>query len=174
MGRSESIARILNPYVNFFQATPLIALVPLIVIWFGVGFESRVVVVFVLVVWSIIINTASGVKETPDALLDLGRIYKFSVLKTILSIQLPNAVPSIYAGLRIGLGKALIGVIIAEMAISVTGLGELVVGYGNASKTDYLLAAICTASMVGVVAVAGLEASRRLLFPWTNLDRVIG
>lgn len=172
MGRSLTIERIINPYVNFFQATPLIALVPLVVIWFGVGFEARVVVTFLLAVWSVIINTATGVKQTPESLIDVGRIYKFNSRQTVLTIALPNAVPSIFAGLRIALGKALIGVIIAQMEISVTGLGGLVVNYGNAFKTAYLLAGIITASLVGVVAAVGLELIRRWLFPWTKVERV--
>ena len=65
IGRSPIVERVLNPYMNFFQATPLIALVPLVVIWFGVGLKARVTVTFILAVWSIIINTATGVKETP-------------------------------------------------------------------------------------------------------------
>jgi ABC-type nitrate/sulfonate/bicarbonate transport system permease component len=174
MGRSQTIERILNPYVNFFQATPLIALVPLVVIWFGVGFEARVTVTFLLAVWSIIISTMTGVKQTPDSLIDVGRIYKFNRRQTVMTIALPNAVPSIFAGLRIALGKALIGVIIAQMEISVTGLGGLVVNYGNAFKTAYLLAGICTASLVGVVAAVGLELLRKWLFPWTKVDRVNG
>jgi ABC-type nitrate/sulfonate/bicarbonate transport system permease component len=172
MGRSQTVERILNPYVNFFQATPLIALVPLVVIWFGVGFKARVVVTFLLALWSVIINTATGVKQTPDSLIDVGRIYKFNRRQTVLTIALPNAVPSIFAGLRIALGKALIGVIIAQMEISVTGLGGLVVNYGNAFKTAYLLAGIITASLVGVVAAVGLELLRKWLFPWTKVDRV--
>jgi ABC-type nitrate/sulfonate/bicarbonate transport system permease component len=172
IGRSETVERVMNPYINFFQATPLIALVPLVVIWFGVGFKARIFVVFLLAVWSIVINTSTGVKETPRSLLDVGRVYKLTRRQSILSIELPNAVPSIFAGLRIGLGKALIGMVIAQMEISVTGLGGLVVNYGNAFKTAYLLAAIITASLVGVVAAAGLEVLRRVLFPWTKSDGV--
>jgi NitT/TauT family transport system permease protein len=172
VGRSEVVERIMNPYINFFQATPLIALVPLVVIWFGVGFEARVAVTFMLAVWSIIINTATGVKQTPSGLMDVGRVYKFSRFQFVMGIELPNAVPSIFAGLRIALGKALIGMIIAQMEISVTGLGGIVVNYGNAFKTAYLLAAIVTASMVGVVAAAVLETIRRWLFPWTANDNL--
>jgi NitT/TauT family transport system permease protein len=168
LGRSPVLERILNPYINFFQATPLIALVPLVVIWFGVGLEARVAVTFLLAVWSIIINTATGVKETPPALLDVGRIYKYNRLRVILNIQLPNAVPSIFAGLRIALGKALIGVMIAQMEISVTGLGGIVINYGNAFKTAYLLAGVVTVSIVGVVAAMLLELIRKRVFPWTE------
>lgn len=168
MGRSPVVERLLNPYINFFQATPLIALVPLVVIWFGVGFEARVSVTFMLAVWSIIINTATGVKETPVTLLDVSRVYKLNRWQVITKVALPNAVPSIFAGLRIALGKALIGMVIAQMEISVTGLGGLVINYGNAFKTAYLLAAVFTASLVGVIAAAVLEALRRWLFPWTR------
>jgi ABC-type nitrate/sulfonate/bicarbonate transport system permease component len=174
MGRSPVLERIFDPYINFFQATPLIAVVPLIVIWFGVALEARVAITFVLGVWSIIINTTTGVKQTPASLLDVGRIYKFNRRQTILRIQLPNAVPSIFAGLRIGLGKALIGVMIAQMEISVSGLGGLVVNYGNAFKTAYLLAAVATASLVGVVAAVVLEVIRKRLFPWTEKQDVGG
>lgn len=168
MGRSPIVERVLNPYVNFFQATPLIALVPLVVIWFGVAFEARVAVTFMLAVWSIIINTATGVKETPPSLIDVGRVYKLSRWQVISGISIPNAVPNIFAGLRIALGKALIGMVIAQMEISVTGLGGLITNYGNAFKTAYLLAAVCTASLVGVIAAAVLELIRRWVFPWTQ------
>jgi ABC-type nitrate/sulfonate/bicarbonate transport system permease component len=172
VGRSQVAERVLNPYINFFQATPLIALVPLVVIWFGVGFKARIFVVFLFALWSILINTATGVKSTPRALIDVGRVYKFTQTQSIMGIALPNAVPSIFAGLRIGLGKGLIGMVIAQMNISVTGLGGLVIDYGNAFKTAYLLAAIITASLVGVIAAAGLEVLRRVLFPWTKSEGI--
>jgi NitT/TauT family transport system permease protein len=168
MGRSAVVERMLNPYVNFFQATPLIALVPLVVIWFGVALEARVAVVFILSVWSIIINTTTGVKDTSPALLDVGRIYKLNPVQVVGHIQLPNAVPHVFAGLRIALGKGLIGVMIAQMEISVTGLGGIVINYGNAFKTAYLLAGVVTASLVGVVAAMLLEVIRKRVFPWTE------
>jgi NitT/TauT family transport system permease protein len=168
MGRSPVVEKMLNPYVNFFQATPLIALVPLVVIWFGVNLEARVAITFILALWSIIINTSTGVKDTSPALLDVGRIYKLNALQVVLHVQLPNAVPHIFAGLRIALGKALIGVIIAQMEISITGLGGIVINYGNAFKTAYLLAGVVTASLVGVVAAVLLEVIRKRVFPWTE------
>jgi NitT/TauT family transport system permease protein len=168
MGRSPIVERISDPFINFFQATPLIAIVPLIVIWFGIGFNARIAVTFMLSVWSIIINTSVGVKQTPANLLDVGRVYHLNRWQVIRQIALPSAVPSIFAGLRIGLGKALIGMMIAEMEVSVTGLGGLVVNYGDAFRTDYLLAGVFTASIVGVIAAGLIELIRRLLFPWAG------
>ncbi|MCU1489472.1 MAG: putative amino acid transporter, permease protein [Acidimicrobiaceae bacterium] len=168
MGRSEVAEKILDPYINFFQATPLIALVPLVVIWFGVGFEARVAVTFVLAVWSVIINTFVGVRSTPSALIDVASIYKLSRWEVVSKITLPNAVPYIFAGLRIALGKALIGMLIAEMEVSVTGLGGLVTNYGNSFQTAYLLAGVFTASVVGVIGVILLNLVKRRFFPWVG------
>lgn len=166
MGRSRVFERMFNPYVNFFQATPLIALVPLIVIWFGVGYESRVITTFTLAVWSVIINTYVGVKSTPIALIDVARIYRFSRRKIVTEIALPNAVPHIFAGLRVALGKALIGMMVAEMEISLAGLGGLVTNYGNSFETADLLAGVFAASIVGVITAVVLDITRKVLFPW--------
>ena len=166
MGRSLLIEQVLNPYVNFMQATPLVALVPLIVIWFGIEFKARVTVVFVLAVWSVIINTSTGVKTTPRVLIDVARVYHLTERKVMREIALPSAVPHIFAGLRIALGKALIGMVIAEMEVSIVGLGGLLSDYGNSFKTAYLMAGIFTASLVGVITAIFLEWCLARFFPW--------
>ena len=166
MGRNRLIEQVLNPYINFMQATPLVALVPLIVIWLGIGFTARVSVVFVLAVWSVIINTSTGVKTTPRVLVDVARIYHLTERKVMAEIALPSAVPHIFAGLRIALGKALIGMVIAEMEVSIVGLGGLLSDYGNSFKTAYLMAGIFTASLVGVITAIFLEWCLARFFPW--------
>ena len=168
MGRSETANRVLTPYVSFFQATPLIGLVPLVVIWFGIGFQSEVAVTFLLAVWSIIINTSEGVKNTPETLLDMARVYHASERSVIRDIAMPHAVPFIFAGLRIALAKALIGVIIAEMDVSLKGLGGLIQNFGDAFQTASLMAAIITSSLVGVVGTVVLELLRRRIAPWAS------
>ena len=166
MGRNRLLEKVLNPYINFMQATPLVALVPLIVIWLGIQFPARVAVVFILAVWSVMINTSTGVKGIPRVLMDVARVYHLSEMRIMREIALPNAVPHIFAGLRIALGKALIGMVIAEMEISIVGLGGLLSDYGNQFKTDYLLAGIFTASIVGVITAILLEWSLARFFPW--------
>lgn len=168
VGRFRTIEQIFNPYINFMQATPLIALVPLVVVWFGIGIEARVAVVFVLSVWSIIINTATGVKGTPVALIEVGRIYHLNGIEQLRWIAFPFAVPFIFSGLRIGLGKALIGMVIAEMQVTVVGLGGLLLDYGAQFKTAYLLAAIVTASLVGVITAVALDFTVARFFPWVQ------
>jgi ABC-type nitrate/sulfonate/bicarbonate transport system permease component len=168
MGRSEIVRSLLNPYVSFFQATPLIALTPLVVIWTGIGFQSEVVITFLLAVWSVIINTEEGVRNTPSTLLDMARVYRISELSVIRNVAMPNAIPYIFAGLRIALAKALIGVIIGEMDISLKGLGGLIQDSGDAFQTAPLLAAIISSSLVGVVGTVILEILRRRIAPWST------
>ena len=168
MGRSDTVRRVLNPYVSFFQATPLIALTPLVVIWFGIGFQSEIAITFLLAVWSIIINTQEGVSNTPATLLDMARIYQASGTSVIRNVALPYAIPYIFAGLRIGLAKGLIGVIIGEMDISLLGLGGLIQNYGDAFQTAQLLATIISSSLVGVIGTAILEILRRRIAPWAT------
>lgn len=172
MGRNRTVEQILNPYINFMLATPLVAVVPLLVVWFGIGYEARVAVVFILALWSIIINTQVGVKGTPKLLMEVGQVYHLTSLQQIRYISFPFAVPYIFAGLRIGLGKALIGMIIAEMEVSIVGLGGLVSGYGLEFKTDYLLAGIASASMVGVITAAFLDLVVARFFPWVKATSV--
>lgn len=166
MGRSSVARRILNPYVSFFQATPLIALTPLVVIWTGIGFTAEVLITVLLAVWSIIINTAEGVRSTPPTLLDMARVYRASEFSVVRNVAVPNAVPYIFAGLRIALAKGLIGVIIGEMDISLKGLGGLIQNSGDAFQTAPLLAAIICSSLVGVIGTIVLEVLRRRIAPW--------
>jgi NitT/TauT family transport system permease protein len=166
MGRSSVAHRVLNPYVSFFQATPLIALTPLVVIWTGIGFQAEVLITFLLAVWSVIINTSEGVRNTPRTLLDMARVYHATELSVVRNVAVPNALPYIFAGLRIALAKALIGVIIGEMDISLKGLGGLIQNAGDAFQTAQLLAAIICSSVVGVIGTVILEVLRRRIAPW--------
>ncbi|MGH9106780.1 MAG: ABC transporter permease [Acidimicrobiales bacterium] len=166
-GRHRTVERVINPYVNFFQATPLIALTPLVVIWFGIGYTAEISITFLLAVWTIIINTQEGVKATPPILLDMARVYHASERRVVREIALPNAVPYIFAGLRIGLAKGVVGMIIAGMDITLKGLGGLIATYGYAFKTSYLLVTVICSSIVGVILTVVIEVIRRTVFPWS-------
>jgi ABC-type nitrate/sulfonate/bicarbonate transport system permease component len=167
MGRSRVFDRVMTPYVNFFQATPLVGLVPLIVIWFGIGYTAEIAVTFLLAVWTIIINTSEGVKATSTTLLDMAEIYHVPEMRRVRDIALPNAVPYIFAGLKIAMAKALIGMVIAGMDVSLKGLGGLITNYGDEFQTAQLMAAIATSSLIGVIFIWALELVRRHIAPWS-------
>jgi NitT/TauT family transport system permease protein len=166
IGWSPTLEAVCNPYINFALATPLVAAIPIIVIFFGIGWESRILTVFVLAMWKILVNTASGMKTTPKVLREMARVYHLTTFQLVRDVMLLNAAPAIFAGLRIGLASALVGMIIAESEVSVTALGGLILFYGTEFQTAYLLAGIFTSSLIGVLAIAALRIVQARAFPW--------
>jgi ABC-type nitrate/sulfonate/bicarbonate transport system permease component len=166
MGRSRTAEKVLSPYVSFFMATPTIALVPLVIIWFGFGLSARVFLVATVALWAITINTMTGIKVTARAMREVAHAFRLSEQQYVRWMALPNAIPYMFAGYRVGLGRAVVGMIVAEMTMELTGLGGLVMVYGNSFKTAHLIAGVIT-SAVFAVAVAGLmDIISDRVFPW--------
>ena len=166
MGRSPTVYRIMTPFVSFFQATPTIALLPLVVIWFGIDVGAEIAIVMIVVIWTVIVNTAEGVRNTPATLLDMARLYQVGERATVWGVAIPYSLPYIFAGLKIGIARALVGIIVAEMFVSLNGLGGLVARYGDSFRTAELIATIVTTSVVGVLCVAVIESLRKYVAPW--------
>jgi NitT/TauT family transport system permease protein len=166
MGRYRAVEEVFDPFVSFFNATPMVALVPVVIIWFGLTLWSRVFFVFILAVWSILVNTVEGIKNVNKGLMEVGTSFGLSEASIVRSISIPGAVPYMLAGVRVGLGKAIIGMIIGEYSIALAGLGGLAVAYGDAFQTARLLGVIVYTSLFGVLAVAVLQLLQRRFFPW--------
>jgi len=166
MGRYRVVEEVLDPYVSFFNATPLVALLPLIIIWLGISFWARVFFVFILSLWSVLVNTLEGIKNVNRGLMEVGVSFGLSESQIVRAISIPAATPYILAGVRVGLGKAIIGMIIGEMSIQLAGLGGLVQRYGDAFQTGKLLAVIVCTSLFGVVTVGVLHLVQAKFFPW--------
>lgn len=171
MGRSRLIDTILAPYVNALYVTPRIALIPLLVLWFGLDFTLRVSIVVLSAVFPIIINTYIGMKQVDRNLLDVGRAFTASRRQRLLTIVLPGSVPFIFAGLRIGTARALGGIIVAEMTASITGIGRRLTNYGTFFETDRLFVAIISIGIFGLLLAWSLAWIQRRAAPWTQAAR---
>lgn len=126
IGRFRLLDEVFEPYLFALYTTPLVAVVPVLVVLLGFGLGAKVVIVALFGFFPIAINTAAGVKAVPDDLLELSRSMCSRELQTWRDVVLPGAVPFIVTGLRLSVGRALIGVVIAEFETAVTGLGYLV------------------------------------------------
>jgi NitT/TauT family transport system permease protein len=126
MARSRLVELALEPYVNALYATPRLALIPVLILWLGITFNMRFAVVLVSGVFPIILNTYLGAKEVDRTLLDAGKAYAASELQLLRTIVIPAALPYIFAGFRLGLARAFIGIIVAEIETSVLGIGNLI------------------------------------------------
>jgi ABC-type nitrate/sulfonate/bicarbonate transport system, permease component len=171
MGRNRLVDTILAPYVNALYVTPRIALIPLLVLWFGLEFQLRVAIVILSAVFPIIINTYTGMRHVDRNLLDVGRAFTANRRQRLFTIVLPGSLPYIFAGLRIGTARALGGIIVAEMTASITGIGRRLVNYGTFFEIDRLFVAIISIGIFGLLIARGLAWIQRRTAPWTHAVR---
>ena len=166
MGRFRPVEYVLDPYVSFLYALPSIALIPLLVIWFGIDMQLRLALVFLAGVFPVIINTMAGVKNVDSELIDVGRVACASERQMVTSIVLPAAMPFIVAGIRVALSQALVGVIVAEMTAIITGLGGMIIRFANFFQTANLFVPILAIMVVSVGLTTLLKWLERRLMPW--------
>ena len=141
----------LDPFINALYAVPRIALLPLIMLWAGLDVTGKVAIVVSIAIFPVIINTYSGIKDVRGSLIEIGRAYCATEWQTFAKIILPAAVPYIMAGIRLAVGLAIIGMIVAEFFTSVTGLGGLIVLYANSFATAKLFVMIIVVGVLGAV-----------------------
>jgi ABC-type nitrate/sulfonate/bicarbonate transport system permease component len=141
----------LDPFVNFLYATPRIVLIPLFIIWFGIDWQSKVAVIFLGALFPMIINTMAGVRNTDAALLRVARSFGAPETLVFQRVVLPGAVPFILTGLRLGVGHALTGVVVAELVAARHGIGKLISDYGTTFQTPKMFAAVIFIAGTGVL-----------------------
>jgi ABC-type nitrate/sulfonate/bicarbonate transport system permease component len=140
--------------------------IPLVIIWVGIGQQARLLFVFLITLWPILLNTVAGIRNANRGYTELGAAFGLSEGQILRRIAIPAAVPYILAGARVSAGLAIIGMIVSEMEVSLTGLGYLLITYGNSFLTGKLLAVVFVASMFGVGNVLLLKWVQRTFFPW--------
>lgn len=171
MGRSRLMEYVLDPYVALMYALPSIAMIPVLVMWFGIGDTLRVVLVILASVFPIIYNTMTGVKNVDEDLIDVGRSFAASRRKVAMSIILPGALPLVFAGLRIGLSGALVGIIGAEIIAVITGLGGLVIRFADRFQMADMFVPIIFIAGLAVMVTAGMGRIQRIFNRWELPDQ---
>lgn len=171
MGLSRVFEYAVDPYVNALNAIPRVALVPLIILWCGLGVLAKVVIVVSVAIFPIIINTYSGVRDVRGVLLDVGNAYSATRWQSLRFIILPAAMPFIMAGIRLGLSLGIIGMIVAEFFTAINGLGGIIVEYGNTFQTAKMFVAIFVVGTMGVVLTEAAMALERRWASWRVSER---
>ena len=148
----------------------MVALVPVIVLWVGFGPVAKVVVVFLFSVFAIVLNTARGVREVDPRLVEVARSYLASEPALWRDVVLPSALPYIVTGIRLAVGRALVGVVIAEFYTSIAGLGFLIVAYANTFQTARVFVPVVILMLLGVALTWALRGIERWLAPWQKAE----
>jgi NitT/TauT family transport system permease protein len=170
IGRYRSVEVTTDWLVNALYATPLVAIIPLVTLWFGLGMAAKLFIVTVLAVFPILINTVSGVRDVPAPLIDVGAAFAAKEHQIFIKIILPSALPFMMTGLRLGVGRAIIGMVVAEFFTAITGLGALIVKYGNQYDTASMFVPIFVLMLLGVLLTYLLRCAEQAVAPWRRSE----
>ncbi|KAE8763340.1 ABC transporter permease [Georgenia thermotolerans] len=165
-GRSEVVKQVLDIPINALYALPAVALIPVIVLWFGFGSSAKIFVVTFFVFFPVVINTTRGVEEVDPELLEVTRSFCSSESRVWRDLLLPGALPYIFTGIRLAIGRGLVGVIVAEFFTAISGLGNLIVTNSNTFQTARTFVPIVILALIGVVLTAILVAVEKRMAPW--------
>jgi NitT/TauT family transport system permease protein len=151
IGWYKRFAYVCDPFVNAMNATPRVALLPLVIIWLGIGILSKVGIIFLGAVFPLLINTRDGVKTTPANLLTAARSFGASEWQIFKSVVLPSTVPFILTGLRLAVGRALIGVMVGELYAATAGIGFMITVAGATFQTDKVFVGVLIFAITGMI-----------------------
>ncbi|HEX4987795.1 MAG TPA: ABC transporter permease [Candidatus Binatia bacterium] len=170
MGRFSLVEWATDIYISALYSMPMVAMVPLIVLWFGFKVPAKVIIVFLFMVFPILINTYQGVKDVDRNLQEVARSFCSSEGQLWRHLIIPSAIPFIVVGVRLAIGRGLVGMIVAEFYTSVTGLGYMIVRYANAFETDKLFVPIVVVMILGVGLMWLAKWVEGRIAPWRNFD----
>jgi NitT/TauT family transport system permease protein len=167
LSSSRLVRRAIYPYTIFFQTVPLVAIAPMLIIWFDPGLQSVSMSAFIVSVFPVIANTLDGLLATDPALVDLFRLYRAKPIARLWKLRLPSAIPQIITGLRVAAGLAVIGTVVGEFLVGTLGtsegLGVKIYEAVKYSNLDIVFAAVLAASLLGLAMFAGVSLLGRLL-----------
>jgi ABC-type nitrate/sulfonate/bicarbonate transport system permease component len=173
MGRSRIAEAALDPHMNALYATPQVALIPLFMMWFGLEFAVKVVIIFLFAFFPILINTASGVRNVSASTIEVGRAYMASERQILLKVVFPAALPFIMAGVRLAIGRAIVGMVVAELFTAITGLGAMLTLYGNLFETAKMFVVIIVFGLLGVALIRATQALENRMARWKETERAL-
>ena len=170
IGRYKTVEAATDWLVNALYATPLVAVIPLVILWFGLGNGAKLFIVMILAIFPILINTISGVRNVPPQLIELGSAFAANEREIFTKIILPSALPYMMTGLRLGIGRAIIGMVVAEFFTAITGLGALIVKYGNQYDTASMFVPIFVLMFLGVILSIAVRRAEQWIAPWRHTE----
>ena len=168
LARYEILDVALSVYITFLYSIPSVALVPLIVLWAGFETPAKVIILFLFAFFPMVINTYQGVKSVDPKLVEVGRAFRCSERQLWGNIVLPAALPFIVTGLRLALGRGLIGMVLADLYTAISGIGYLIVRTASTYRVDKMFVPIVTLGLLGVTLTALLRLAEKYVAPWTN------
>ncbi len=170
MGRFANFEAAVGMYVYAIYSTPLVALIPLISLWFGFGIEAQLIIISMFVFFPVTIAVYNGVRSVDSSLIEVARSFRASETEMWRHVIIPSVVPYIVTGLSQGVAMGLVGMFISEIYTALSGMGQLLAYSANSYKTADMLAVLLTVMILGVFFRMVIEQLRKRLAPWFNKD----
>ena len=168
MGRWRAVEGLCDPYVNLLLATPISAVIPVIILAVGLGLPARALVVFLFAVAVIAVNTRAGLKTIEPAWIDMARGFGATERQIWRTILIPGALPAMMAGYYLGLGRALTGMIAVELLLVAVGIGRMILDYQGMFAADLLYATVIFVSGEAVLLLGAVRWLERRITPWND------
>jgi ABC-type nitrate/sulfonate/bicarbonate transport system permease component len=166
MGWFRTFEYLVDPYVNALYVVPRIALIPLIIIWFGLGVPAQIVVVFGTSVFPVLLSTYAGVRNVPHDLVETAQAFGANQRQLFYNIIIPSSVPFIMSGIRLGIGQAIIGMVVAQMFLGLSGMGFMLTKYGNMFETAYVFVVVLALAALGIVMTEAVKRMEQRFSLW--------
>ncbi len=166
VGRFRAVEAAIGFFITAGYAMPLVALVPLLVLWFGLGFTVKMAVIFLMAVFPIVINTWLGVRTVPKTLIEVGTAFVAPKAVIVRRIILPATLPYIMAGLKLAVGRGVVGMIIAEFFTSISGLGAIIITSANNFDTATMFVPVLIVMILAWALTQAIGALERRVAPW--------
>lgn len=174
MGMSDTMKKIFQPTVTTIRQIPIMAWIPLLILWCGIGEVSKVVIIVLAAFFPILVNTQSGISGTPLEYVEVARLYKLSKFKTFTRVYLPYALPQIQTGLKLGLGVSWMAVVAAELIASTSGIGYKMSYARTLMESDVVIICMIVIGLVGIVMDKLVGLLFDSLTPWEKKRRERG
>ena len=166
IGRSRTLNAMFDPFITAFNATPRLVFLPLVMLWFGLGLWSKVVIVFIGALFPILINTYEGVRNSDKLLINVVRSFGAKEWDVARLVVIPNAMPYIIAGLRLAIGRAVLGVVVAEFFGSESGLGVMMVQAAGRYQIDIVFSGLIVFAVMTLAMTAAVQVLENRLGRW--------
>ena len=167
---SPIIARALTPFLVFVNTLPKVAIAPLFLIWLGYGILPNMAIGALIGFFPVVINTAVGLTQIEEDMLDLGRVFNAPKWKVFAKIRLPNAYPYILSALKVTASSAVVGAVVGEFVASQAGLGYVIITTQSSMNTPVAFAALAWISILGLLLFGAVSVMSRVLAPWAEVS----
>ena len=171
IGMFRPVREMLLPFITVVRQIPMIAWIPLIILWCGIGELSKVVIIVLAAFFPVLVNTESGIAGTPESFLEVAKLYKLNPWKTFAKVYLPHALPQILVGLRLGLGVSWMAVVAAELIAAVSGIGYRMSNARSLMRPDIVIVCMLVVGLVGILMDKVIGLIFGAFTPWKKAEK---